>query len=100
MSFTEKELEIIAKVQVLVKGRTKVVKQVASKRARLDKQTIAVKKTSEALTKDANRLREMDTALDRLKNELQESFKDSATIVQPVKKGAQNLSHYELGRDD
>lgn len=100
MSFTEKELEIIAKVQTLVKGREKVRKQVISKRARLDKQTIALKKTSEALTKDSTRLRELDTALDRLKTELQESFKVSTTAVIQTKKPTQNLSHYELGRDD
>ena len=100
MSFTEKELEIIDKVQDLVKNRTRLVKQIPSKRIQLSKQTAAIKKTSESLTKDIAKLRELDAAMSQLKTELQESFNTStAEVVQP-KKSTQNLSHYELGRDD
>ena len=105
MSFTEKELSIIDKVHTLVKVREKVVKQLISRRARQSLQTTALKKTSEAVNKDVARQQELDVALSRLKLELSTSFNTTGWVhpepeEKTAKKPTQNLSHYELGRDD
>jgi hypothetical protein len=101
MSFTENELQLVAKVQVLANSRKKVQIKVNAKRASLDKHVATVKRSSDALAKESNLLHEIDLSLSKLKQELLASFKQSEEIsAKPSSKKNTTLSHYELGRED
>lgn len=99
MSFTEKELQMVFKVQTLASNRKKIQKRVNAKSVSLANHNTKAALTASALEKERRLLADVDMALNKLKEDLTLSFVQTAPAKNERTGKAIPVSHYEIGRE-
>lgn len=99
MSFTDKELELITKIQRLAKQRNLVKKKLTARMVSMHKHTLAAAKSATLVERERHAVIAADLLLQTMRSELTGLLNTSPEIAPKTEIQAAPITHYELGRE-